>query len=76
MKKRYYNAASLERDLRAFEECYGLTSDAFYRAHEKCKAPTRVSMFDRVVWADLYREYRRLREREPASRRAALQPAG
>jgi len=33
MERRYYNASSIERTLRVFEQKYGMTSEDFYAAH-------------------------------------------
>lgn len=61
VEKRYYNAASIERVLRAFERGYGLTSAEFYRSHAgDGSAITQVPSFHRQAWAGFYRTWLRL----------------
>ncbi len=63
MTKRYYNRAALDRILRSLEEHFGIASADFYEAYlEDHDSPILkdVSLWDRHVWADMYRESRRL----------------
>ena len=61
MKRRYYNAASLERTLRAFERKYGMTSEAFFRAHlADDEAVVSVPGSHRQAWAGFYRTWLRM----------------
>lgn len=61
MDKHYYDAASLERTLRAFEARFGLSSVDFYRAHvESTDAVADIPGFYRQSWAAFYSEWRRL----------------
>src|SRR5438105_959423 len=60
-----YDADSLQRELAVLEDRYGMSSAAFYAARERCETPADVSPFDRVVWADTYREAARLRTDAP-----------
>lgn len=61
MDKHYYNAASVERTLRAFERRYGMSSDEFFRAHvaddERVAA---VPASHRQPWAGFYRTWLRM----------------
>jgi hypothetical protein len=72
MQKRYYNAASLERSLGAFERLYGMSSDEFYKAHsapgDDSPLLKDVPRFERHVWASFYRELRRLNGEDFAER--------
>jgi hypothetical protein len=58
VKKSAYNAASLERVLRAFEERYGFSSAAFYRAHlENGDLVAEMTGSHRQAWAGFYVEW-------------------
>ena len=70
MVKRYYSAETLRRELDEFEARFGSSSDAFYRAYRRDDSD--VPWFDAVVWADTYREFRRLSV--PTRRESAPQP--
>ena len=61
MGRHYYNADSLRGELLAFEKRYGLSSADFYERHAQGNTPEVVTLFDRVVWSDTYREACRLR---------------
>jgi hypothetical protein len=61
VERRYYDASSLESVLGAFEERYGLTSEAFYEAHVAGEPLDEISGFHRHAWASFYRNVRRLR---------------
>ncbi len=56
-----YTAESLARAMAEFEAHYGMSSDAFYAAHQDDVLPTRVGRFDRHVWASFYEDVQRLR---------------
>jgi hypothetical protein len=61
MEKRYYNAASLERSLDAFERTFGMTSEAFMRAYEADDAAIeRIPRFQQHTWASFYVDWQRL----------------
>lgn len=57
MERCYYNAATLRADLAGFERRYGMTSAEFFAYRG---IPESVDGHDAFVWADLYREWRRL----------------
>jgi hypothetical protein len=62
VEKNSYDAASLARTLRAFEEGYGLPSADFYRAHianDESVIGT-MSGSHRQAWAGFYCEWRRM----------------
>ena len=61
MKKSYYDAASLERVLVAFETRYSMLSADFYEHHLADDLPETVTGFHRHVWASFYRDAERLR---------------
>lgn len=60
MEKRYYNATSIERTLRAFERGYGMTSEDFLRAHVAGEELPQVSAWHRQAWAGFYRTWLRM----------------
>lgn len=63
MPRRYYNGPALKRTLQAFEERFQLASADFYDAYlepEDSSVLREVPLFERHVWADLYRESRRV----------------
>ncbi len=61
MEKHYYDAASLERTLHAFEDGYGRSSADFYRAHLAGEdAIEDMPGFHRQAWAGFYAEWRSL----------------
>jgi hypothetical protein len=55
MEKRFYNAASIERILLAFERGYSMSSSDFFRAHE-VNGPEieRIPSVHRQAWAGFY----------------------
>lgn len=62
VEKHFYDAASLERTLRAFEGGYGLSSADFYRGHVANEATVidRMSGMHRQAWAGFYCEWQRM----------------
>jgi hypothetical protein len=60
-KHYYYNVDTLEAELRDFEQRFGLTSQAFYEAYQAGIALGDASGHDRFIWADIFREVRRMR---------------
>jgi hypothetical protein len=54
------SAESLQGKLREFECRYGMLSAEFYDRYLYGGVPGSVNSFDRVVWADAYREACRL----------------
>ena len=60
MEKHYYDAASLERVLLAFERRYELPSDEFFARHREDRSLEFVPGFHRHLWASIYRDFRRL----------------
>ncbi len=60
MEKRYYNAASVERTLRAFERRYGMPSDDFFRCHVAGDPIPAVAAWHRQAWAGFYRAWLRM----------------
>jgi hypothetical protein len=56
-----YTAESLERAMSEFETHYGMSSVAFYKAHQTDTLPARMPRFDRHVWASFYEDVQRLR---------------
>jgi len=61
MKKRSYNAASIERTLRAFERRYEMTSEDFFRAHvADDTSVAAVPGSHRQPWAGFYRTWLRM----------------
>ena len=61
MKKRYYDAASLERVLVSLERRYGMSSAEFYDRHRADEPLPGVPGFHRIVWASFYRDVKRMR---------------
>jgi hypothetical protein len=78
MEKRYYNAATLERSLRVFEERYALDSATCFAMRQSGDEAgvEHIPRFHQHVWASFYRKWKRLsgedfvqhveRELEPA----------
>lgn len=65
LPKRLYNGPGIDRSLEALEQHFGMSSADFYEAYltdDDSPALKAVSLFDRHVWADLYRESRRLND--------------
>jgi hypothetical protein len=61
VEKRIYNAASLERSLRAFESRFGMDSETFLAAHEaESEAVVAIPRFVRHTWASFYVDWKRL----------------
>lgn len=60
MKKAVATEESLKRRLDEFEEEFGLSSADFYRLHELEDAPEDIPPFQRVVWADTCRRWRKV----------------
>lgn len=61
MEKRYYNAASLEQSLKAFEGRFAMDSETFIRAHEIDAESVRpIPRFVRHTWASFYLDWERL----------------
>jgi hypothetical protein len=60
VEKNYYNAASIERVLVAFERRYGLTSEEFFAKHLDDAPLVDMPGFHRHAWASFYRDFRRL----------------
>ena len=61
MEERYYNAASIERTLRAFERRYKMTSDDFFHAHvTDHESIASVPGSHRQPWAGFYRTWLRM----------------
>lgn len=56
VERSYYTAADLRQELEDFERRYGMSSADFYDAYARRSVPASVVSFDRVVWADTYRE--------------------
>jgi hypothetical protein len=59
MKKRHYNAESLDRAMREFEGAYAMTTvdfDARYRATERLDIPR----FDQHTWASFHEDVLRM----------------
>lgn len=73
MEKRYYTVATLEAELQEFEQRFGLPSAAVRAAYEAEVLPDGMTEHDRLVWADLFREFCRMRG---ATGPAVLQPTG
>jgi hypothetical protein len=63
MKKAVATEDSLRRRLDEFEQEFELSSVDFYRLHELGDTPERVPPFERVVWADTCRRWRKLASR-------------
>lgn len=61
MERNYYDASSLARVLRVFEERYGMSSEEFYTSHVSDEPLEHVSGFHRHTWASFYRDVLRLR---------------
>jgi hypothetical protein len=59
LKKAVATEESLRRRLDEFEEEFGLRSADFYRLHELGDAPEDIPPFQRVVWADTCRRWRK-----------------
>ena len=74
MEQRFYSIASLGRELKAFEQRYGVDSESFYDGCITRQEPVEVDFFDRAVWIDTYEEHQRLLTL--ALHPGALQPAG
>lgn len=69
MEIRYYSIESLEDELRALEERYGLSSEEFYGIYCADEDSSGVPGVDGFRWADTYLEVARLRaltELQPA----------
>jgi hypothetical protein len=61
VEKRYYSSESLEREVREFEERYGLRSEEFVAGRQAGTLPPGLSGFDAFTWAAVYEESCRLR---------------
>lgn len=62
LTKRYYNAYTLRLELDEFERRYGMTSEEHLRLRYGGTGGTPgVPGFDSHVWADTYREWKRLK---------------
>lgn len=61
MELAYYTAETLEEELGEFERQYGIAKERFFAAYERDEIPEGVDDHDAFVWADLYREFCRLR---------------
>jgi hypothetical protein len=61
VERRYYTAESLERELRVFEDRYGIGSQEFYETYRTNEVPPEIPGFEGFVWADTYSELCRLR---------------
>jgi hypothetical protein len=61
VEKHLYDAASLERTLRVFEDRYHMSSADFYRAHvENSDTVASMAGAHRQAWAGFYCEWRRM----------------
>jgi hypothetical protein len=60
MERRIYNADSLTRALREFEDAYGLPSEEFYAKHLAGEDLAEIRRFDRHVWASFYEDVVRM----------------
>jgi len=82
MKTSYYDVASLQQEIAAFEARYELATDDLVKLRRAGRVPKKVPAFDAFVWVDLHHELERMVmtvcARRSASRRhrAALLPAG
>lgn len=78
--KSFYSVRTLRQELRSFERRYGMSSRDFFDAYLANAVPDEIKRFDRIVWADLYRETDRLAQATPQRRArrnpSALQPVG
>ncbi len=72
MEKRYYNAASLEHSLQAFERRYSLESAEFYAAHirDDSEIVGHIPRWHRHSWASFYREWQQVSSGHGRSRRS------
>jgi hypothetical protein len=69
VEARYYSIESLEAELSAFEERYGLTSEELLVSYRADEVPSHIPSFEAFVWADTYLELGRLKalaEPQPA----------
>jgi hypothetical protein len=60
MDKMYYDAASLERVLLAFERRYEMSSAEFYGRYSSDDELPEISRFNQHAWASFYRDVTRL----------------
>ncbi len=60
VKKKYYNADSLERALLTLERRYGMGSEDFYERAISSSTVEGVPRYVRNLWASLYRDFCRL----------------
>jgi hypothetical protein len=60
MDKFYYDAASLERVLLAFERHYEMSSAEFYERYSSGEELPAISHFNQHAWASFYRDVTRL----------------
>jgi hypothetical protein len=70
MEKHYYTAETLRDELRGFEAKFGCSSESFYRAYKRDDSD--VPWFERIVWADTYREFKRLSAATPREQETEL----
>lgn len=57
MKKRFYNATTLQKVLSRFEAAYGMTSADFYAAHlSDSETVVTIPGHHRQAWAGFHRE--------------------
>lgn len=77
MKKRYYDAASLERVVLWFERQYGMASRDFFEIQDAKGHVEGVPGFHRHFWASCYRDLMRMRGADDFAEHAerVLEPA-
>ncbi len=61
MKQRYYSIASLEAEIREYEERFALSTSELYAANKADALPDGITPFDATVWIAKYFEAKRLR---------------
>jgi hypothetical protein len=67
MERRYFNVATLRGELDELERRHGVSSEVAYAEYaERNQPPTGVDPWEIFVWADTYREWRRLSGRADA----------
>lgn len=64
MERATYNADSLSRALREFEEAFGMSSAEFYTRHREDLDLEHVPRFERHVWASFYEDVQRMRDED------------
>lgn len=76
MKKRYYNAETLDHAVREFEREYGMASEEFYERRQAEETIMGVPRFVQHVWAGFWEDILRMTDGAGVERPPVIERAG